>query len=559
VTDAGEAISTRIISEPRRLRVAQDLALEPAAELKPACADVERSSQGVRFEFRAKIGSISRQSSIYFAGTFLTTGAAYFFKIYLARTIGAEALGLYTLGMTLVGFLGVFNSLGLPSAAARFVAEYSATRKYELLGGFLRSGLALLSGCNVFLGAAVLLVGPWIMTHFYHTPSINPILWTFALIMFLGVLTTFLGQVMAGYQDVARRTLITHFVGSPATIVFAVVFISFGFGLKGYMAAQVISASVVLALLGIWVWKMTPAAARFAGSATRVESDVVAFSAVAFGIAALQFVLSQADKVVLGYYLSARMVGVYSVAVALVGLVPIALQSVNQIFSPVIAELHTTGNKALLQQLYSTLTKWIFIVTLPLALTIMAFAGTLMRIFGPDFQAGAAALAVGASGQLLNCAVGSVGFLLLMSGHQMQLIKIQAASAVVMITLSLVLVPRFGLVGAAIATTASVVLTNVWALISVRQRLGLFPYHSGYYRLIGPAIVSISVVLTLARFSVATISRWHFIIPALAAAYVSFIAGVLLWSLDSYDRLFARMVWHKASRILEYIEIWPRE
>jgi len=509
-------------------------------------------------EFRAKMGSISRQSSIYFAGTLLTAAAGYFFKIYMARKLGAEALGLYALGMTVVGFLGLFNSLGFPSAAARFVAEYSATKKYDLLGGFLRSSLALLSGCNVLLGAAVLIVGPWIATHFYHAPSLTPCLWAFALIMLLGVLTTFLGQVMAGFQDVTTRTLITHFIGSPATIVGAVFLINFGFGLQGYLAAQVASAFLVLILLAFSVWKMTPARARFAGSVVRVEREVVAFSTVAFGIAALEFVLSQADKVVLGYYLDARQVGIYAVAMALVGFVPIALQSVNQIFSPIIAELHAIGNKALLQQLFSTLTKWILVLTFPLALTIVVFAWPLMDIFGKGFESGAVVLAVGAVGQLFNCAVGSVGFLLLMSGLQMQSIKIQAVSATVMIVLTLILVPRIGLIGAGIATAVSVVVTNLWSLASVRSRLGLFPYHSGYIKLVAPAIVSSAIVFILARMSGGMVSRWPVAIVAMACACVSFVGMVLMWSLDSYDRLFARMVWGKAGRLLEQLEIKTR-
>ncbi len=143
------------------------------------------------------------------------------------------------------------------------------------------------------------------------------------------------------------------------------------------------------------------------------------FSAVAFGIAVVDFALSQTDKIVLGYYLPAKQVGIYAVAMALVGFVPIALQSVNQIFSPIIAELHAVGNRLLLQKLYATLTKWIVILTIPLALTMVVFARPLMGIFGPAFQSGAAVLAIGAVGQLVNCGVGSVGFLLLMSGHQM--------------------------------------------------------------------------------------------------------------------------------------------
>src|SRR5438445_950974 len=102
-------------------------------------------------EFRSRMGSISRQSFVYFAGTIFTAATGYFFKVYLARTLGAEALGLYALGMTIIGFVGVFNSLGLPMAAARFVAAYCARGEYSQLGRFLRGSLGLLCGATVFL------------------------------------------------------------------------------------------------------------------------------------------------------------------------------------------------------------------------------------------------------------------------------------------------------------------------------------------------------------------------------------------------------------------------
>src|SRR5579863_3647558 len=197
-------------------------------------------------EFHRRIESISRQSGVYFAGTMLTAAAGCFFKIYLARRLGAEALGLYALGMSIVGFLGLFNAVGLPTTAARFVAEYSTRREFARLGGFLRGGLALLSAGNLLLGVAVLAAGPWVAVHFYHAPALSSYFWAFALIMLFGVLTNFLGQVMAGYRDVARRTIITHFIGTPANIVVAVILISLGLGLGGYLMAQVAAAMLVL-------------------------------------------------------------------------------------------------------------------------------------------------------------------------------------------------------------------------------------------------------------------------------------------------------------------------
>ncbi len=496
-------------------------------------------------EFQRRIGSISRQSAVYLAGTILTAAAGYLFKIYLARRLGAEALGLYALGMSIVGFLGLFNAVGLPTAAARFVAEYSTRGEFARLGAFLRGGLALLSVGNLLLGAVVLMAGPWVAVHFYHAPELSSYFWAFALIMLIGVLTTFLGQVMAGYRDVARRTIITHFIGTPVNIALGVMLIGIGFGLRGYMLAQVASATLVLALLAIAVWRMTPAEARTAGDFVPVERKVVAFSAAAFGLAAVDFALSQSDKIVLGHYLPAKQVGIYAVAMALVGFVPIALQSVNQIFSPIIAELHAVGNRFLLQKLYVTLTKWIVISTIPLALTIGVFARPLMGIFGAGFQSGAEVLAIGAIGQLINCAVGSVGFLLMMSGHQMELIKIQTVNAALMIGLSLYLVPRLGMPGAALASAITVATTNIWSLISARRRLQLFPYNAGYLKLALPTLVSGAILFGLSQASTGGHSPWKIAIFALACGYASFLGILLAFGLDGEDQQIARLVWAK--------------
>jgi len=498
-------------------------------------------------EFRRRIGSISRQSSVYFAGTILTAAAGYFFKIYLARRLGADALGLYALGMSIVGFLGLFNAVGLPAAAARFVAEYSTRREFGRLGAFLRGGLALLSVSNLFLGAVVLLAGPWVAVHFYHAPALSSYFWAFALVMLFGVLTGFLGQVMAGYRDVARRTIITHFIGTPVNIVVAVLLISLGFGLRGYMVAQVGSAMLVLGLLAISVWRMTPVEARLAAFAP-LDRKVVSFSAAAFGIAGVDFALSQTDKIVLGHYLAPKQVGIYTVAMALVGFVPIALQSVNQIFSPIIAELHADGNRLLLQKLYATLTKWIMILTIPLALTIVIFARPLMGIFGGGFQSGAAVLAIGATGQLINCAVGSVGFLLMMSGHQMEIIKIQGANAVLMIVLSLFLVPRLGVTGAALASAITVATANLWSLAAVRRRLKLSPYDAGYLKLAPPTLLCGAILLIVNHVWAGGHSPWRVAALGLGCAYASFLGPMLGFGLDAEDRQIARTVWKRITQ-----------
>ena len=496
--------------------------------------------------FRQQMGHISRHSAVFFAGTIFTAAAGYLFKIYLARVLGAEALGIYALGMTIVGLLGIFNALGLPYSAVRFVAAYSATGKLDLLRGFLARSLFLLLLCNLLLGGAVLLVGPWVAVRFYHTPALIRYLGLFALIMIFGALTGFLGQVLTGYKDVARRTIITNFIGSPLTMLFTLGLVGAGLGLWGYIFAQVASAFVVIVLLVIAVWKLTPRAARaLSGSLAPIENEVLSFSAIVFGVSFLEYLMSQADKIMIGFYLNPREVGIYAVATALVTFVPIVLQSVNQIFSPTIADLYARGQIELLGRIYQTLTKWILGLTLPLAAGIIIFAPALMRIFGHDFELGWPILVIGTLGQLINCGVGSVGYLLMMSGNQGRVVRIQAVMACVMVGLSAILIPKWGITGAAVGAAVTNAASNLWYLWEVRSRLGLFAYSRSYWRLVLPFVGNLGALLLVRTTLKAVRPEWAVVMAGLALAYLAFVGTAIAFGLDADDRLIAGAVWSK--------------
>jgi O-antigen/teichoic acid export membrane protein len=490
------------------------------------------------------MGKISRQSGVFFAGTLFSVASAYFFKIYLARVLGAEGLGLYALGITLVGFLGVFNALGLPQAAVRFVSVYTASGKHNHLYAFIGGSVLLLLGSNLLLGGLLLLVGPWFASRFYRTPSLSGYLPLFAGIMLLGCMTTFLGQVLAGFKDVARRTVITNFVGNPLTILFSVVLIVAGLGLRGYLLAQLGSALVVLLLLVTAIWRIAPAkTGRASGVTSEVSGAVLSFSAAAFGIGIMEFFLAQADKVVIGLWLNAREVGIYAMATAIVTFVPVVLQSVNQIFSPTIADLHSRGQTEMLARLFQTLTKWVLGLTLPLATAVVVFAQPLMRVFGKDFESGWPILVVGVVGQLVNCGVGSVGYLLLMSGHQNRLVKIQAVMTVVTVALNLVLIPGLGIMGAALAAATTNVISNVWYLRQVRHSMGISPYNRGYKQMLIPTLAMVSTTVLLRTQWISIKPFWIGFLLGLAVAYVVFILVMLALGLDEDDRLVVSSVW----------------
>jgi O-antigen/teichoic acid export membrane protein len=497
-------------------------------------------------QFQSQVGHISRQSGVFFAGTIFAAAFGYVFKVYLARVLGPEALGIFALGTTLVGFLGVFNALGLPQSAVRFVASYCAAEKFEALHALLWRGPAILLAANLLFAAILLTFGRWVAVRFYHSADLVQYLPWFTLIMLFSVLTGFYGKILTGFKDLSRRTLIMNFVGSPLTILVAVVLISQGMGLRGYLTAQVVSAAVVTVLLFVAVRELTPAPARFfAQRGSGVEKQVWSFSTAMLGIGFLEFLMVQVDKIALGFYRTPREVGIYSVAAALVVYVPLVLSSINQIFSPTIADLHTRGDYALLARLFQSLTKWVVGLTLPLAIVVMVFARPLMRIFGTDFEAGWPILIIGTAGQLVNCGVGSVGYLLLMSGNEKRLIKVQAVMAAVMVGLSIALVPLLGGVGAAVAAAVTTVGINLWNLVEVRHCLGLSPYNRGYIHLVPPTLVVLAVTVVLRMNSRVFGRDWAAAAAALLVAYVVFACVTLVVGLDADDRLIATAIWSR--------------
>ena len=489
----------------------------------------------LRFEF----GKISKQSIVFFAGTVFTIGSQYVFKVYLARTLGASLLGLAALGASLVALTQIFAQLGLPRTAGRFVAAYAGTARFDLLRGFLWRSLGIVILVSSIIGGLVAAGRGLISEHFYNEPALSQYLPLFALLVPLGAVSTLFVQYLGGYQDVSKRTVVNSFIGTTATMLITVVLFNAGWRLNGYIAAQVLSAALTLILMAGLIWRLTPAPSRNLGRGLPdLDQEVIGFTAAMFGISVLEFLLLQADRIVLGAYVSAAQVGVYAVATTGSALIPMLLQSVNSIFGPVIADLHARGDRALMGRLFQILTKWVLGLTFPLVAVILLFARPLMGIFGKEFELGWPVLAVGVLGQLVNCATGSVGFLLMMTGNQKKLIKVQAVTGIAMLGLNVALIPIWGVMAAAVVGAAVTVVTNLLYLAGVKRVLGMSPYNRGYLRLAGPISASLAAAWIVHRFaSAGTYQQLAGIVIALVLSYSVFIIAALSLSLDQDDRM----------------------
>jgi O-antigen/teichoic acid export membrane protein len=265
------------------------------------------------------------------------------------------------------------------------------------------------------------------------------------------------------------------------------------------------------------------------------------------------FLAGEADKLILGIYLPAASVGVYSVALTIAAFIPMLLTSVNSIFAPTIANLYAKSQHVLLEQLLQTLTKWIFGLTVPLIAIVLLFAPELMGIFGKDFQVGGYVLAVVALGQLVNVSTGPVGMMLWMSGHESVSVKSQIVASLVSLSANLLLIPVLGIMGAAIAQLLGLVITNVIAVLFVSRKLKMCPYNRGYFQLLMPTLISLGVIALWRVFALGSLGELKTMLSAIVTSYSLFVSVALSIGLDSNERMMLTMAREQLTSLVRLI------
>ena len=189
--------------------------------------------------------------------------------------------------------------------------------------------------------------------------------------------------------------------------------------------------------------------------------------------------LPWAPLFLLGIWGSTEDAGVFGAAMRIAMLITFFLTAVNTVIAPKFAELHAKGEIELLGHLARRFALLITVAASPLLLLLILAGDWVMSMFGPEFTRGGTALAILAVGQAVNTMTGSVGYLLMMSGHERDIRNASIFGAIIMIGLAATLIPLFGIIGAAIAGATAVVAINVQSVIIVRRKLGIMPIPIG--------------------------------------------------------------------------------
>ncbi len=438
---------------------------------EPALTRLQRLVRGALSGRRNLFEVLVRASQV-FAIRLVGAGLTYASMVLLARWLGPHNFGIYAYVLVIVTLLGLGFSLGFNSSGLRFVPNYLARKQLRRLSGFVRRSHGLVLGFSV-LGAlccaGLVLTFRNAVESYYVVPMLVGLLcvpiWTL-LNQFESTARSF-GWVNAAYVPgfILRPLLLTVFVGGVVWLHGTADAVTALWALTGACAI----AALVQGLLV--VFGVRPHLARVKPIFHTPHWFAISLNFLM--IDGFRMLLDNTDVLMIGKLLDPHSVAVYFAAIRSGGLVAFVSFSMLAFAVPKFAEIHSTGSRQDLQKFVTEVIHLMFWPSL-LAAGILACLGPfVLSLFGPDFGMGYPTMLVVLGGLVLRAATGPVEYLLNVTGHHRDTMKVYAVAAVASIGLNLLLIPAFGIIGAAIATYAAMLAGNVCLYILVKRRLGV--------------------------------------------------------------------------------------
>ena len=465
-------------------------------------------------------------------------GLNYIFGIFVARALGPNQFGLYALGLTIFNTLSLIVPLGLDTAVVKFVSQQRGLGEQDKARSTISQAVlvTLLSGLLIGLGLALL--SGWLSTAVYKNDALIPILLFFAAAIPMFSITTVLVSVAQAFHTI-RQTVFIKYLWEPiGRFIIAALLLWGGFGLHGVLAALLLtySVSVVVALRST----SQIADINFRRVPPWVQGNLQALFSFCLPLIVSTFfgvIAPRSDLLILGYWTHSSDVGIYNAAFQTSAILALILGSFNTSFAPMIGRAFANQEWNTVKELYQAMCRWIFMFTVPLFISMVIFRQEILSVFGKEFVIGADCLVILAGGQLFNTIIGGANTILLMSGHSKKVMLNTIVIGLSLVAANWILIPRFGIMGAAAAASVSLIVTNFVRSFQVWKLIKIQPYTISLAKPLLAAVLAGSIAWTMkGLFPSVHVLVFLFIL------LVSYLIFLLSLRFEKTDRLMFSMI-----------------
>jgi O-antigen/teichoic acid export membrane protein len=399
----------------------------------------------------------------------------------ITRYLGSGQYGLFVLLTRILEILTIISSLGFSNTIVRYVASYFSRGDYQRVKGTVFYSLKMVLIFSIFLAAAIILFSQTISERLFDTSELSRFFSILMLSLPFSVISMVYLSTLNGLKQVKHVVIIKNFINPVIYILMIGIVLFFDCGLNGMIWIYLLTGSFTAMLAysqvrSVFFKKKT-------GIIPLTEKKKLwEFSLPMLFIQIFNSTIRLVPIFIMGVYLPTSDIGIFNICLKIALIVSFSLEAFYMIFAPVISELFSKNDLLMVENLYKTVTKWIFTFSLVVFFIIVLFPYSLLIVFGAEFITGTGILIIMAAGELINASVGLVGIVIMMSGRPKIILYNSILSFLIVSLLCVVLIPRYGAVGAALSVAVTVALINIIRLVELYWFEKIHPFKKSYFK-----------------------------------------------------------------------------
>ena len=479
---------------------------------------------------------IAKGTGIIFTGTIIAMLLSFIGTVIIVRYLTTSEYGLFSLALTVIGILAGLSSLGLGEGATRYIAYFKGQQDSKRIFGVIVASIQITLTASVLCSIFIFLSSDTISMAILHNNDLSTFLKILSITIPFSILSGILISIFRGFGAVEAKVYFSDVLAQILRISFFIAVVFFGLALIGVVYAYLGIVVITCAALVVYTVKKLPTFVKKERDCKPMRKELLYFSLPLFGQGILAIIITSTDKLMLGYFKTAEVVGLYSVALTLANLIPIFLTSLAFIYVPIVSQLYAKNLFDEIKRTYAVLTKWVFSAALPIFLIMFLFPESVLNIlFSARYMQAGIALQLLALGFFTHSFLGPNGMTLLVMGKTKFILMNALVRTIMNVSLNFLLIPPMGIAGAAIASAISLTAGNILASSELYLLSKTHPFTRNYLKPVMISIVLVFVISTLVQNIFPVLSIWMLILFFILFLVVYSMSMLFTRSFDNED------------------------
>ena len=471
-------------------------------------------------------------------GSLLVKLSSFFYTILIARVVSQGDVGLFYLTLSFISLITIFSDLGLSGAITRYLPFFEGKGQRSKIKSLLNYGYGITLILGIVFSIALFLSAD-IIGQFFGGPGLSEALHFFAFfVLLLNIFRTDLA-FLQGKADIRSVQLVSNLQNFFKLIITVLLLVVYGSSPLVLIAAYMLSYAGATLFLFPKVKKLLSEFPNSGEPLSQHEflTDVLPLGIMVTTLASLGVIITSGDRMIMGLLMDPtivrNMIAIYSIATALAVSLNILPGSITGIFLPVMSRVIGKGDHHEGLSIMQTAQRWTVFITVPAAVVTIIFSEDIMRIFyGVAYQRGWLVLSVFTTGVLLSTLALVVSTALVAKRMVNIELRVTLISAIINLILCFLLIPSFGIEGAALAYLVAIALSTILTLYYGKTIFGFVSPPEIYRILLAGIVTGILILLIKPLFT-------GFTIPSMGGefnqyfykvCYLSYIAILMFFS-----------------------------